>query len=367
MSEDKGGPATVRSVALDVLRIAAATWVVMYHWGGGVADDPHAAEYSRYGYLGVPVFFILSGAVIIHTALGRGWVDFAQRRFLRLIPAYLFAVLASIGLAAVINDKTYTASILFQPSGLNLWLQYPSTLGVAWTLLFEVNFYILVGVLILRSGRLTPETARRAVMAYLIVTLVLFRVTSPFLDVVLLRPYGPLFALGAIIGLSTERSDLRRNLPIILLGAYQTFDVLLRQVVYTGSSVGVREMWALGILVVSLGFLLWDPLTRRGRAKQARWRSIIATLSLMTYPVYLLHADYGVRAIDYLRARGWADTYAFAVAAVTMLAGCWLIVRWFEPWCRALLRRVFGWGRPEAAVEPASASASGGRVPRARG
>ena len=321
MADEKDAPRKVRSVALDVLRILAATWVVMYHWGGGIPDAPGAAAYSRYGYLGVQVFFVLSGAVIIHTALGRNWVDFARRRFLRLLPAYVFAVVAAIGMNAVINHGTYTPSILIQPSGLNLWLEYPSAIGVAWTLLFEVNFYILVGVLILRSGRLAPDTARRAVMAYLVVTLVLFRVDSTFLDVVLLRPYGPLFALGAIVGLSGDRSELRRNLPVILLGAYQTFDVLLRQVVYAGDSVGGRETWALGILVVTLGFLMWDSLTSRGRAKPSRWRNVVATLSLMTYPVYLLHADYGIRAIDYLRAHGWADTYAFAFAAVTLLVG----------------------------------------------
>ena len=54
---------------------------------------PYLASYAQYGFLGVPVFFIISGFVIAYSAEGRTPVGFAIARFSRIYPTFLFCVL----------------------------------------------------------------------------------------------------------------------------------------------------------------------------------------------------------------------------------------------------------------------------------
>ena len=68
-----------RLYEIDLFRFFAAIAVVFYHYGfrGWMADDlsrvaaPGLAPLVQYGYLGVDLFFIISGFVILLTA-GRG-------------------------------------------------------------------------------------------------------------------------------------------------------------------------------------------------------------------------------------------------------------------------------------------------------
>ncbi|MET4177828.1 peptidoglycan/LPS O-acetylase OafA/YrhL [Bradyrhizobium sp. LA6.1] len=86
-----------RVPALDLLRLVAVGAVVLYHygfWGAashGVAQValPALAPVAQYGFLGVPVFFAISGFVIAYSAEGRTPVGFAIARFSRIYPAYV--------------------------------------------------------------------------------------------------------------------------------------------------------------------------------------------------------------------------------------------------------------------------------------
>ena len=86
-AQDKSHLAT-----LDLLRLVAALSVVLFHYFfRGAADGIHLAEgypevagYALYGYLGVNLFFLISGFVIAWSAEGRAWEQFALARFVRL-------------------------------------------------------------------------------------------------------------------------------------------------------------------------------------------------------------------------------------------------------------------------------------------
>lgn len=92
-----GGQAPVRLYALDAVRITAALVVVLYHyvalgtaWGlsGTQHLFPALRPFALYGWLGVEIFFIVSGFVICMSAWGRTVGDFATSRISRLFPAY---------------------------------------------------------------------------------------------------------------------------------------------------------------------------------------------------------------------------------------------------------------------------------------
>ncbi|WP_053728808.1 acyltransferase family protein [Streptomyces sp. WM6378] len=89
-----------RLAALDGLRLVAALMVVCYHylalsrpWGHNPATIfPTLHRFAEFGWLGVEVFFLVSGFVICMSVWGRSLGDFAVSRVSRLFPAYWVAV-----------------------------------------------------------------------------------------------------------------------------------------------------------------------------------------------------------------------------------------------------------------------------------
>ncbi len=75
-----------RFAAIDLLRILAAAAVMAFHhlfyyrsYAAAFAPDIQTA--ASYGYLGVPLFFMISGYVITQSATGRTRGQFAFARF----------------------------------------------------------------------------------------------------------------------------------------------------------------------------------------------------------------------------------------------------------------------------------------------
>ena len=117
-----------RLPGLDTLRAAAIVWVMLFHsWVvGGLG--PRFDWLARYGWVGVDIFFVLSGfligsQVLAPLARGEGLAlgDFYRRRAYRIVPA--FAVVLALyvwmptlrefpGLAPWWQFATFTLNLL---------------------------------------------------------------------------------------------------------------------------------------------------------------------------------------------------------------------------------------------------------------
>lgn len=144
---------------LDGLRGIAVLLVLWYHvWEISWVPGP-AAPYvfiPATGYIGVHLFFYLSGFVIVYpyvTAAAAGlatpsWTTFAQRRFFKIIPSYALSIVVAItiGYAATQgNGAPLWIAVVTHLLFIHTWWDatFGSINGVLWTLAVEVEFYLI--------------------------------------------------------------------------------------------------------------------------------------------------------------------------------------------------------------------------------
>jgi peptidoglycan/LPS O-acetylase OafA/YrhL len=106
MSNSSGTPRRIE--ILDSLRGIAALWVCWFH--ACIIFFPGSGErwWSGYGYLGVPIFYVISGFVIPYTLQQGGYSSrnfgrFFVKRTARLHPPFLASIAAVILVGAVAN------------------------------------------------------------------------------------------------------------------------------------------------------------------------------------------------------------------------------------------------------------------------
>lgn len=143
-----------RMDGLDVLRALAAMLVVFYHLfelGPPAMKSLLLWPPNPYGWIGVDLFFVLSGFFIGRLVLEPVRFSpgaFFVRRALRILPAYYFSILAIVlflqpGLLFSANGWWHLASHAFLFHNL-LPDHHGSINGVYWTLGVEWQFYLLM-------------------------------------------------------------------------------------------------------------------------------------------------------------------------------------------------------------------------------
>lgn len=146
--------ATFHSIQL--LRAVAATLVVLFHAQQAFAREVSAPLFGQESYLfafgavGVHIFFVISGFIMVLTSRqpGRPYSasQFFRRRLLRIYPIYWLCALAYVAAHAAIG-RPYDVSPDDLVGALLLWPEDAARLiGPAWTLSFEMYFYICFGL-----------------------------------------------------------------------------------------------------------------------------------------------------------------------------------------------------------------------------
>jgi peptidoglycan/LPS O-acetylase OafA/YrhL len=156
-------------VELDALRGIAIFGVVMTHLSQGwawITRNPveipflgaNLLDLFVMGYLGVPLFFLLSGYLLTWTEGKRAQqgpynvLSYAKRRALRLVPAYYVAVAVVIVLWPTNPSLVDIAAVLSFLHGFKL--SFPVGLDPAfWSLTPEVVFYVLLPFLVLKFNK----------------------------------------------------------------------------------------------------------------------------------------------------------------------------------------------------------------------
>lgn len=161
-----------RLPAIEIARGLASLWVVLFHsltqWP---PEELHpllrfVRGFTEYGWLGVHIFFALSGWCIAERLAAAQRreeppLGFLRERFLRIFPTYWAALALLLLVRAAAQPLNHTSFAQNFPQGATEWMANlllinpyvgaPVTLIVSWSLVFELGFYIMgAGALVLR-------------------------------------------------------------------------------------------------------------------------------------------------------------------------------------------------------------------------
>jgi peptidoglycan/LPS O-acetylase OafA/YrhL len=130
---------------LDLLRFLAAIAVVFFHYAfrGYAKGDlsvmpyPLLAEPAKYGYLGVELFLMISGFVILMTASSNNLRVFFISRVVRLCPAFWVCCTLTFLITLAIGRPRFTADLyqyMINMTFLGDLMGVPPIDGVYWSL-----------------------------------------------------------------------------------------------------------------------------------------------------------------------------------------------------------------------------------------
>ncbi|MEU9497181.1 acyltransferase [Streptomyces sp. NPDC048196] len=329
---------------LDGLRFVAALMVLGYHyltlrdgWGNDPrAFSPELYHVAQFGWLGVEVFFLISGFVICMSAWGRTLGDFVKSRVSRLYPAYWVAVLLTASVLTLwprVRSADSLETVLTNLTMLQQGVGVSDLDDVYWSLFIELKFYLLFALVVYKG-----VTYRRCVLfcgLWTVAGVVAYKADTSFLSVWAIAPYSPYFIAGIAFYL------MHRFRPTMLLWAIVAVEFLLAQhyvkgrvVMNLGDKAATAHDWPARIGVL-LAFLLMAAIAL-GVFDGVRWRWLSRAGSL-TYPLYLLHMYIGFTLIALLRHRLPAPVLLLSILAL-MLVLSYAVNRWVE-------RSVGGWLR----------------------
>ncbi len=333
-----------RLYVLDGLRFVAALMVLGYHYltlRDGWGDDPQAFSpelyhVAQFGWLGVEVFFLISGFVICMSAWGRTLGDFVKSRVSRLYPAYWVAVLLTASVLTLwprVRSADSLETVLTNLTMLQQGVGVSDLDDVYWSLFIELKFYLLFALVVYKG-----VTYRRCVLfcgLWTVAGVVAYKADTSFLSVWAIAPYSPYFIAGIAFYL------MHRFRPTMLLWAIVAVEFLLAQhyvkgrvVMNLGDKAATAHDWPARIGVL-LAFLLMAAIAL-GLFDGVRWRWLSRAGSL-TYPLYLLHMYIGFTLIALLRHRLPAPVLLMSIIAL-MLVLSYAVNRWVERSVGAWLR-----------------------------
>jgi peptidoglycan/LPS O-acetylase OafA/YrhL len=338
-----------RLEVLDGLRFVAALAVVVYHftamnrvWQRN-AEHVFLVQPAAYGWLGVHLFFLISGFVICMSSWGRGVGPFLMSRAVRLYPAYWLSVLV---VAAVLFVFPYMRPFPgWEATLVNLTMFHdavgtPALADVYWTLWAELRFYLLFSLVVWWG--LTYERVAGFCVAWLgAVTVVkAFVPDGGLVHIVLMTDYAPLFTGGIGCYLMYRFRPTLLTWGIVAGSFVLSLPAVLhRTTLETDPGELPPASWpAVLLLALCFGVIAAVALGRLNWVR-GRWLGVVGAT---TYPLYLLHLDLGG---PILLLGQWDVPPAVLVIAVTalMIVVAWLVHRYVEQPVAPLLRRGLLW------------------------
>jgi peptidoglycan/LPS O-acetylase OafA/YrhL len=341
---------------LDSLRGIAILCVLFYHgffWSNGLTGLSGAAkafvDLTRFGWLGINLFFVLSGFLITGILVeSKQRADYYKRfyirRALRILPAF-YAVLLLLALSPSQSGR-YLVLSFFYLANLAPLFAIPMTYAMLWSLAVEEHFYFL-----------WPLVVRRVSRTWLMATAIGVVLLVPALRALAFRPnlfegfaYYTWFvadglAIGAILALAVRAPSFSRAKLARLSGAAILFSLVL---LVGGAPWGMltrQRILGATFMLTATQFLFMGLLGVALLAGTSKWswtvnRPVLQFFGVISYGLYLIHWLVLVW-YDSIVKRFWPGAFPasghvglillrFACAAGVAIAISYLSRRFFE-------------------------------------
>lgn len=220
---------------IQFLRFAAAMLVVFYHSSAhvqstGVDQGLFFAISEAVGFAGVDIFFVISGFIMAYTNLDAAGtepgVEFVKRRVARIYSGYWPFFILAVVLFAWINVTYLHNAALFRSA--ILWPSGRNLIQVSWTLIYEMYFYLVFGLLIVLT-----RTKRELLLKLMLGAVVGWSIYSQFVrrafdpgqletlslsEVYMVSPYMAEFLVGSLLAGWVTHNQRGRSWSWLCLG-----------------------------------------------------------------------------------------------------------------------------------------------------
>ena len=351
-------------LGIDLLRFSSALMVLLYHlsyrigipestpWRITVSHHiffPWAEGVASAGWVGVEIFFAISGFVIAYSATHATAASFLRGRALRLVPAAWICASLTLPVAVVFHNAAigellaeWLRSVAFDPFGGYIDSVY-------WTLGIECSFYAVVLLLLFCNALRYVEWLFLLLAAISAVFCWEIFVAQPELrDLANSRPlqlalvvHGGEFAAGVFLfGLLYRGFTWLRAIGMfvsLLGGSIETTQ---------GRPFGADALlplllWWVAIAVIAASVVFNDRLT--GLFGE-RVRALARHAGLATYPLYLIHQILGAALMLLLVSLGVPPLASLICAILAMITLAHLVAAHLEPRVRDALKRLIAKG-----------------------
>ena len=331
-------------VNLHLLRFLAAMSVLAYHtakqvWASGVPQE--GLLYGAYlvGFGGVDVFFVISGFIIWHTTHEENGPlaasRFLRRRIARIYSGYWPFLLLTLFLLyqyypQILAQKDWLLSSVLIPNPADITAQLlPGGLAlpVAWTLIYEVYFYLVFGLLIVFRRQANIRAIAVAVVVTALAGLYasyagVFTadklLDSSLLFTFYLSPYCLEFLAGCLLGEVYRRHTIRWPLAWLFFGVAMTIVIGWVNARWFDGHIDLGNHAHIRVLLfitAAVGYVLWAlGLDQRGKNFLPRLCLILGGSS---YALYLSHTLW-LRGLYDIGVRDWLQQNDLTIA------GYWL-------------------------------------------
>jgi exopolysaccharide production protein ExoZ len=278
--------------SIQCLRAIAATIVVGFHAHISFMP-PSSSIYSSeesyifgMGKVGVHIFFVISGYIMYlssfykHRKLDAS--RFFKRRLLRIYPVYWIFVVIYLSIAIIIGTYPNLSAGQFWGMLFLLPDSSPLVIGPAWTLSYEVYFYLVFGV-VMQFG---PARGLLALTGFFFASIV---------TGILLRPHDPLAVMATnglllefVMGVWIGRLSLRYGLPkamggLALVGAIGCYAAGF---VWGYDRLPSAIMWGIPSAMLVMGAVIFEQRSTMGLLHPVQRLSWLGDSS---YSLYLCH------------------------------------------------------------------------------
>ena len=319
-----------RIYQIDLFRFFAALAVVLFHYlfRGYSADDMSKLNFSeiggffKYGYLGVDIFFIISGFVISLSIKNRSLISFWVSRISRLYPIYWISVLITFFVILLFGAPRYTAEFKQFILNLSMFQNYigvKSIDGVYWTLFIEMKFYVFVISSYLILNKLKEIKLDYLIYAWLSLSILhiylnklfIFKVANFFF----ILDWSSYFIAG-IIFYQIYRSKINIKYSILLSISF------IISIYYAISRIEGLELhfntvfspFVISSFIMLFYFLMLlvscDKLNKINSSKLTKF-------GMLTYPLYLIHQNIGF--IIFNNLENYINKYVLVVSTIILM------------------------------------------------